>query len=128
MSQGTIETAVIFGYDMEAIYWHLPPGRTSSYMPDSAGLWNFLLAENDRVFGVAHSHPGCGKPFPSGIDYGTFSACDLGLGKKLLWPIISKDEVAFYMYEGPNKYDYREVFVDQELFWLPKLIELSYNL
>jgi proteasome lid subunit RPN8/RPN11 len=124
----SIETAVVFGNDMEAIHWHLPAGRSASYMPDSADLWSVLMKNKEQVMGVAHSHPGYGSPAPSWTDITTFSGCELGLGKRLLWPIISRNRVSFYMFEGPHKYNYREVFVDQELFWLPKLIEFSYNI
>lgn len=125
----SIETAVVFDYDMKPIHWHLPLGRSAVYMPDSRDLWTVLLENRDNVFGVAHSHPGRGEPQPSWTDVTTFSACELGLGKKLLWPIITADRVSFFMnLKHQHKYLYERVYLDQELFWLDKLKELSYDL
>jgi len=123
----SIETAVVFDYDMNPIFWHLPIGRTAGSIPDTRTLWEVLMENRDDVFGIAHSHPGTGYPCPSWTDITTFSACELGLGKKLLWPIISENRLSMFMWNGPDKYSYQEVFVDQELHWIEKLKEYSYG-
>jgi hypothetical protein len=46
--------------------------------------------------GVAHSHPWEGEAHPSGTDVSTFRAIELGLGKRLLWPIVTLSEVRYY--------------------------------
>lgn len=124
----SIETAVVFNYDMEPIYWRLGEGRSSVYIDDSIDLWNFLLQNKKDVYGVAHSHPGNGNPSPSYTDVTTFSACELGLGKRFLWPIITEDKVSFFMWLGPHKYDYKIVYFDGlNLLWLEKLRKHSYK-
>ena len=124
----SIESAVVFDYNMNPIHWHLPLGRSSSHIPDSADLWSLLFQNRDILYGVAHSHPGRGSPLPSWTDITTFSACELGIGKRILWPIITEDMVSFFMWLGPNKYDYNRVFCpDRELLWIDKLRQYSYK-
>jgi len=123
----SIETAVVFDEEMKPIFWHTPLNRSAGHIGDSRGLWKVLMENRDKVFGIAHSHPGGGKAAPSGIDLRTFSACDLGLGKRLIWPIISKDSVRLFTWLGPEKYSYSQVFYDGKLYWLDGLMQLSYG-
>lgn len=122
----SLEAGVVFDFDMNPIYWHVPENREIAYIPDSRALWNFLWENKDNVFGFAHSHPGPWKPRPSSTDLKTFSSIELSLGKRFLWPIISKDDITLLAWRGESKYDYREVFLDQKLHWLTELRDVSY--
>jgi len=87
-----LETAVVIGKNGDPLYWHEPLGRTSVYIPDSQNLWDVLWENRDDLLGVAHTHPGNGKPVPSPIDLDTFYGCELGLGFGLAWWIATEDE------------------------------------
>jgi len=101
-----IESGVVFNKKGAPIYWHLPEGRTAGSIPDCDKLWNFLWENREIIGGVAHSHPGSGLPVPSQTDVQTFSAIERALGKKLLWPIVSKDQTRFYVASGKGKFGY----------------------
>lgn len=91
----SIETGVVLDYNWNVIYWHLPLGRSGGYLPDSRDLWNVIWENRENVMAVAHSHPE-GIIEPSGTDITTFAAIEAGLGKLLLWPILTGSEVAIY--------------------------------
>ena len=50
--------------------------------------------------GVAHVHPGYGEPTPSHEDVSTWAAVERGLGRRLLWPIITMDRELHYVGAG----------------------------
>jgi len=104
-----IESAFVFDLRGRVIHYHLPAGRSSGHIPDSNDLWALLLKHKDILGGVAHSHPGSGPSGPSHTDVTTFSACELGLGKRLLWPITTDTHVTFWKWVGPDPYDYRQI-------------------
>jgi len=83
------ETIVVFDTDGKAIYWHEPDDRSAGYVPDSDDLWDFLWANKDRLGGYAHTHPWSGRAAPSSTDLTTFAAIEMGMGKHLLWPIVT---------------------------------------
>jgi len=87
------ETIVVFDVNGKAIYWHEPDDRSAGYVPDSDDLWDVLWEHRDHLGGYAHTHPGHGPVSPSGIDLTTFDAIEKGLGKQLLWPILSFDQM-----------------------------------
>lgn len=134
----SIETGVVINLQGEPIFWHLPDNRSTGYIPDSRALWDVLWENRDNLLGFAHSHPGAGHPYPSHEDLTTFSAVEAGLGRRLLWWIMSKTSVAVYSWVGPGLYDYRvksdreakyaseDSSIQQELSWLAKLHSLSY--
>lgn len=107
------------------VYWHLPTGRTGGSLPDSRTLWEvFWELRKEEFLGFAHSHPGSGVPGPSGTDRTTFSAVELGLGRRLDWWITSSDHVILLGWHGPGKYDYRGQLVD-EPDWAAQLRKYS---
>jgi len=131
-----LETGVLVGTSGQILAWHLPPGRTSGYLPDSRNLWEILWEHRKGLYGFAHSHPGSGPVAPSNEDLTTFSAVDRALGQRLVWPISSEDHVAFFTWKGPGPYDYAhagQFNADDAPDWMPaewllKLRELSnYN-
>lgn len=103
-----IESAFVFDREGRVIRYHLPHGRTGGSIPDSADLWDIMLKYADHLGGVAHTHPGSGMPMPSQEDVTTFSACELGLGMRLVWPIATSDGLSFWVWKGPGPYDYRQ--------------------
>lgn len=106
-----VEVALVFGPRGKAIYWHEPPKRSATSLPDSRTLWGVLWDYRDELGGVAHTHPWMGPASPSGTDLTTFAAIELGLGKRLLWPIVTLSEVRYFAYqEESQKYD--EVPID----------------
>lgn len=102
-----LESALVFDVEGCPIYWHLPVERTGSYIPDSRALWDVLWANRRLIGGVAHTHPWSGAIAPSAVDVTTFSAVENGLGKRLIWPIISLHEVGYFSWIGPKNHDYR---------------------
>lgn len=126
----SIETAVVVGLDGEPLYWHLPAGRNAVHLPDSRDLfWDGLWANMDNLSGLAHSHPGSGRPVPSYTDVTTFHACEQALGR-LTWWICTEDQVRAFRWVGPGKYDYGvHPEPDRRMTekWLAQLRELSYN-
>lgn len=91
------------------LYWHLPQGRSQTYLPDSRDLWEVLWYHREYLGGVAHTHPWSGQANPSSTDLTTFSAVEKGLGLYLTWPIVTFSEVAYFGWVGPGKLDYEQV-------------------
>lgn len=101
------EIAVVLDRDHRPLWWHVPPGVSQVAIPDSRDLWEILWTERARISGVAHSHPGLGRPEPSDEDLSTFAACEDGLGTRLQWWIATRDEVVCFDWIGPARYDFR---------------------
>ena len=102
-----VEAAVVIGMDGQPIFWHTPDGCGPSRIPDSRDLWAFLWDNRDNVMGIAHTHPGSGKPFPSHEDVTTFAAIESGFGRRLLWWILTADGANEFTWKGPEKYEYK---------------------
>ncbi len=94
-----IETALVFDEEGATIHWHEPPGRSAGSLPDSRGLWEVLWEHRECLGGVAHTHPWRGRATPSMTDITTFRAVEQGLGKTLLWPVVTFDDVAWYAFD-----------------------------
>jgi len=101
-----IETALVFDKEGKVIHWHLPPNRTGISLPDSQDLWAVIWENRKRLGGVAHTHPWKGATHPSHTDVTTFAAVEAGLGRRLLWPIVTFDQVVYLKWAGPGKWDY----------------------
>lgn len=82
------EVIVVFDTQGKALYWHDQDALTG-YVPDSDDLWDVLWEHRHHLGGFAHTHPWNGPASPSGIDLSTFHAVERGLGKRLLWPIVT---------------------------------------
>jgi hypothetical protein len=93
-----IETAMVFDNEGKVIHWHEPLGRSAGSIPDTRGLWEVLWENRERLGGVAHTHPWNGHPWPSTTDVTTFRACELGLGKLLLWPVVTLDNIGCWVW------------------------------
>ena len=120
-----IEAGVVL-IGLTPVYWHLPPDRTASSIPDSRALWRVLWGFRDRHgLGFAHSHPGSGCPSPSMEDLTTFAAVESGLGVRMYWPIISSDEIIESHWSGPGRLEYRTKAINYWPVWAQKLRELS---
>lgn len=90
-----IEVACVLDLHGEVLHWHLPPDRTGGSIPDSSDLWQIIWENRDKIFAVAHTHPGRGVPWPSSTDMSTFKAVEAALGRPLTWIILSQDEYTF---------------------------------
>ena len=93
------EVAVVIDSDGQPIYWHLPPGRSATAIPDSRALWLVLWQNRQRLAGVAHTHP-AGVLRPSATDLVTFAACEDGLGRRLSWWIVTPGESVLCCHDG----------------------------
>lgn len=105
-----IETALVFDKDGHVIYWHEPPGRSGGSLPDSRSLWDILWEWRNSLGGIAHTHPWDGPTSPSGTDLSTFRAIEVGLGKRLLWPIITMTHEHYFML-GPEGSVYQKMVI-----------------
>jgi hypothetical protein len=101
-----IEVALVFNPEGRALYWHQPMAASTAAIPDSRTLWEVLWQHRHELGGVAHSHPWHGRAAPSQTDITTWSACERGLGVRLVWPIVTLDEVACFGWEGPDELRY----------------------
>lgn len=101
-----IESAMVFDLNGEVLHWHLPVGRSAAHIPDSHNLWEIIWENRDQIGGVAHTHPGNGLAHPSHEDRTTFSAIELALGKRLIWPILTGTDEGHFVWVGPGKYNY----------------------
>jgi hypothetical protein len=99
-----MEVALVFNIFGEAIWYH-NPREGGTYIPDSSDLWEILWKNRVVLGGVAHTHPWDGPAHPSHTDVTTFSAIEIGLGKKLLWPIVTFTEVVYFV-KNPLINDY----------------------
>lgn len=93
---GFVEVAMVFNNKGETLYIHQPVGRTGISLPDSQDLWAILWENKDQLGGVAHTHPWYGDPWPSATDLTTWDALERGLGKLLLWPVVTLNTVAVF--------------------------------
>jgi hypothetical protein len=130
-----IEAAVVLDEKLEPIYWHVPSDRSGGAIPDSKDLWQFIWENKDKVFGIAHTHPGRGAPRPSNTDLTTFQAIELALGRCLFWYILSQDvctmfrwSIAFDGTDGvysvfDNAVDFSGADLDRP--WMTELRKLS---
>lgn len=116
-----LETAMVFDINGRTLFWHEPPGRSGSYLPDSRGLWqvlwdNRLKGGTGLLAGVAHTHPWIGEALPSHTDLTTFRALDLGLGQELIWPIVTLTDVLFLKWNRmTEKYEPAEAVAISDL-------------
>lgn len=101
-----IESALVFDNQGQILHFHLPHGRTGNYIPDSSDLWGVMWKHRKTLGGVAHTHPWAGPSRPSQTDVTTFAACELGLGERLVWPIVTFTHILPYVWVGPGKLDY----------------------
>lgn len=119
-----METGLVFDYNGNFIHWHVPPDRSSGYLPDSRSLWEVLWENRTFLGGVAHTHPWNGEAHPSTTDTTTFAAIEAGLGKRLVWPIVTFSEVRYYV-----RSDQEYVLMDHRRFRIRRsLIEELRNL
>lgn len=89
-----LESAVLIGDKGQALYWHVPEGRTAVSLPDSPDLWAAIWANREAVVGIAHTHPGTGQIacVPSAEDLSTFRAIDAALGRGLVYWIVTEND------------------------------------
>jgi hypothetical protein len=91
----TREVAMVFDKEGRALYWL--DGSSGAAVPDSRSLWDVLWENRENLGGVAHTHPWDGPTSPSGTDLTTFAAIEAGLGKKLIWPIITMTHEHYFL-------------------------------
>lgn len=114
------EAGALIGKDGEALYWHQPPDANVVALPDSRALWSAIWELREYVAGFAHTHPGRGRPSPSGTDLGTFSAIEGALGRRLDWWIASADGLAIVRWDCESEC-YLLSEIDCEPGWLAEL-------
>lgn len=113
-----MEVGLVVDREGRPIYWHRPPGRTLTTLPDCRLLWTVLFSQRHRLGGFAHTHPGAGVPAPSREDLSTFSAVERGLGRRLDWWIASEDALVRLRWAGPEDHAYASTEQVGEPAWL----------
>jgi hypothetical protein len=120
------EAGVVIDHDGHALHWHAPQGRTVASIPDSRPLWEVLWENREHVFGFAHTHPCNGIPGPSGTDLSTFKAVEAGLGRRLMWFILSEDHASVTFWFGPDDH-YETLTMTNEPECFNELRYISYG-
>jgi hypothetical protein len=116
-----LEAAAVISTTGAVLHWHLPAGRSAVLLPDSRSLWDVMWTHREQLAGIAHTHPGTGRPRPSWEDLTTFSACEAGLGVRLDWWIATADQLAVFRWVGPTPYRYRGRLLAEPPPWLHDL-------
>jgi hypothetical protein len=111
--EAKMETGVLILFEGNPIF-HLPPGRSLGYLPDSPDLWQAMWDNREGIWGFAHSHPGNGVPAPSMEDLTTFAAVEAALGERIQWWITSEDTLVVCNHAGPGRLDYRVDLMTEE--------------
>ena len=123
----SLETGVVLDQQGDPLYWHTPSGRTVASLPDSQDLWEIFWNHRRLVSGFAHSHPS-GMAVPSHTDLTTFSAVELGLGRKLDWWIVTPELLTLTRWVGRKRLHYKTIEVAQRPEWFYGLLRYSnYN-
>ena len=108
------ETGLVFDAKGQTLYWHRPLDRSNRCLPDSRELWDVLWENRKQLGGVAHTHPWVGAALPSQTDLSTWRAIEKGLGRLLLWPVVTFSEVRCYGW-NPWAKEYEDVTKHVEL-------------
>lgn len=122
-----IEVAMVFDENGKAIFWPSPKGNSQGSIEDSSVLWDRIWRNRDIIGGVAHTHPWNGTPSPSETDQTTWSAIDRALGRSLIWPIVSMDDVQYFkrfIKDGKEFYQAVAYQHRNETHWLENIIEM----
>jgi hypothetical protein len=69
-------------------------------------LWELLWEHREQLGGVAHTHPWNGDAWFSQTDVTTFAAIEQGLGKRLIWPVVTFSTAQYFEWVGPGQLDY----------------------
>jgi len=97
------EMAMVFNGVGLAIFWLGPNGSSEGAIADSNVLWHRIWTARDELGGIAHSHPWNGPANASHTDVTTFAAIERGLGKRLIWPIVTMTHVNFFAWDEKEK-------------------------
>jgi len=100
------EVAVLLNKYGVPLEWWSPQNAHIGAIPDSKNLWDLIWKHREQLGGIGHTHPFTGPSWPSQTDVTTFSAIERGLGKRLIWPIITLSEVICFQWQGPDKLYY----------------------
>ncbi len=103
----SLEAGVVLDRSEQAVYWHLPRERRGGSLPDCSRLWAEFWTHRENLLGFAHSHPGEGVAELSLTDRTTFAAIEAALGRRLVWPVITRDTEMRFVWVGPDRLDYR---------------------
>jgi len=119
------EIALVFDERGRVIRFHRPPGCTACGIPDTRSLWETLWKYRHLIGGVAHTHPWRGQASPSQTDVTTWRAIEQGLGKLLLWPIVTRSEVGYFVFNRVTKLYCRAGRPTITISGLDRLLEMS---
>jgi len=97
-----IESALVYDKEGKTLHFRPLDDCSQGYIPDSRSLWTFLWENRENLGGVAHVHPWYGEANPSGTDTSTFSACEAGLGLRLVWAVVTFSEVGYFAWDETN--------------------------
>ena len=120
-----LEFGLVFDRDGKTIAWF--GGKSGGSIPDTRDLWEVLWENRDRLGGVAHTHPWHGEAWPSTTDVTTFRAVELGLGRELIWPVVTFSEVGYFA-QIPDEPGLYAQFDPKSIADIPPLALLDKNL
>ena len=117
---GEREASVVLDFEGLPLLWWLPEGRSAGFIPpvyeqaeDIDQLMRFIIKNHERIWGVAHTHPGSGITGPSGIDLDTFAGVETAISKpypapytRLPWWVATSDDLVLCTWCGPGPRDY----------------------
>jgi proteasome lid subunit RPN8/RPN11 len=73
---------------------------TEGFIDDSPETWKLLLKHRKSLVAIAHTHPGEGLPFPSGVDKTTFNVLSQAGFKHVDWWIVTSTHLAKFNSKG----------------------------
>jgi hypothetical protein len=97
---------------------HVDFGSSAS-IPDSRERWGIIWGRREKITEIAHSHPSNFLDF-SDEDLTTIEAVEAGIGRKLLWSVVTKDGFL-------SRKDGTNIRRTDSPRWLERLRRLSYE-
>lgn len=123
-----IEVALVFDQEGKPLFWLGPNGCSAGATEDSHVLWQRIWDNRENLGGVAHTHPWVGHPSPSVTDITTWHAIERALGKRLVWPIVTMDQMTcFKRFERKDSDTYYQAVAWEHRYsttWLNNVLEM----
>jgi hypothetical protein len=96
----------------EAVLWS-DASTSPVALPDSRARWQAIWSRREQIVEIAHTHPLGGAHFSS-IDETTMTALDSGLGRRLIYSVVTPDQM---LRRRPREDGADDALVADEPWW-----------